>query len=241
MNLQAVIRVELAEFEGMETVFLIMRMQKRPSRSAAGFTLIEILVVIAVVAVLGALLFAAFSRAREKGRTAACQSNLHQIGLAVQQYAQDHDGTYPGFAIPWWRAELMPYLKNEDVLHCPNRSSDLREVVERASVETDYQYNDKVFCALKRGAPGNGHGNQESAPALLYPSINWLFSDWDLTAPIYTLPNECRGEARYATMHSGGANYLFQDGHVKWLIPEDMGKIECEYRKSVKTTAPSTQ
>ncbi|MBC7806052.1 MAG: prepilin-type N-terminal cleavage/methylation domain-containing protein [Akkermansiaceae bacterium] len=59
-----------------------------------GFTLIELLVVIAIIALLAAILFPVFAQAREKGRQAACQSNLRQIGLAIRMYAQDADDTY---------------------------------------------------------------------------------------------------------------------------------------------------
>ena len=59
------------------------------------FTLIEILVVLLIIGILSALLFPVFSRAREGGRAKACTSNLHQLGLAFQQYAQDSRNKYP--------------------------------------------------------------------------------------------------------------------------------------------------
>jgi len=68
----------------------------RSNRSAQkGFTLIELLVVIAIIAILAAILFPVFAQAREKARSAACLSNLKQIGLAALAYAQDYDDTYP--------------------------------------------------------------------------------------------------------------------------------------------------
>lgn len=57
-----------------------------------GFTLTEMLVVIAVIAILMALLFPVYSIAREKARQNACLTNLKQIGTALTAYAQDHDG-----------------------------------------------------------------------------------------------------------------------------------------------------
>lgn len=65
-----------------------------PPRSR-GFTLIEILVVVAVIALLAAILFPVFARARENARRAACQSNMKQLGLGLLQYTQDHDERLP--------------------------------------------------------------------------------------------------------------------------------------------------
>ena len=66
-----------------------MRMNRR------GFTLIEVLVVIAIIAVLAALIFPVFSRAKLEGKKTSCLSNLSQIGVATSLYLNDFDGNYP--------------------------------------------------------------------------------------------------------------------------------------------------
>jgi len=68
---------------------------KRSSDVKSGFTLIELLVVIAIIAILAAILFPVFAQAREKARQASCLSNIKQQGLALLQYLQDYDETYP--------------------------------------------------------------------------------------------------------------------------------------------------
>jgi prepilin-type N-terminal cleavage/methylation domain-containing protein len=58
------------------------------------FTLIELLVVIAIISILASLLIPAVSTALDRARTIYCQSNLHQIGLAMEMYRKDHDDRY---------------------------------------------------------------------------------------------------------------------------------------------------
>jgi general secretion pathway protein G len=63
--------------------------------SLAGFTLLELLTVIAIIGVLAAILFPVVGFARAKARNAQCVGNLRQIGLGVQMYVADHKGWLP--------------------------------------------------------------------------------------------------------------------------------------------------
>jgi len=72
-----------------------MYRSRAASRSRAGFTLIELLTVIAIIALLAAIIFPVFATVRGKARAATCQSNLRQLGMALQMYTQDSDGIVP--------------------------------------------------------------------------------------------------------------------------------------------------
>jgi len=61
----------------------------------AGFTLVELLVVVAVVATLAALIFPTLSSMIDEGRKAACASNLRQIGTGIAAYSADNDNQIP--------------------------------------------------------------------------------------------------------------------------------------------------
>lgn len=71
-----------------------MRLRDR-SRAPAGFTMVELLTVIAILALLAALILPCIAVASQAGRRTACLSNLRQVGLGIQSYAGDFDGRIP--------------------------------------------------------------------------------------------------------------------------------------------------
>ena len=95
-------------------------------KNLSGFTLIELLVVIAIIAILAAILFPVFAQARDKARQASCLSNMKQLGLAMNMYAQDYDGLlmqttseHPVLKIHWSYV-AQPYVKNVGIFVCPS-------------------------------------------------------------------------------------------------------------------------
>ena len=60
-----------------------------------GFTLIELMIVIAIIAILAAILVPNFMRARASGQLTACKANLKNQGTALEMYATDNNGRYP--------------------------------------------------------------------------------------------------------------------------------------------------
>lgn len=75
--------------------------------------------VIVIIAILAAILFPVFGRAREAARKTHCGNNLYQVGLALQLYARDYDGRFPPTD-----HDLRPladgYLNDRSVLRCPS-------------------------------------------------------------------------------------------------------------------------
>lgn len=64
-------------------------------KTHSGFTLIELMIVIAIIAILAAILIPSFIRARQQGQLAACESNERNIGTSLEMYANDNNGQYP--------------------------------------------------------------------------------------------------------------------------------------------------
>jgi len=85
-----------------------------------GFTLVEVLLVIAILGLLAGMLFPAFRRSRAKGRQLGCASNLHQIGVAWACHMADDETSKARPLIgPGWAGELLTYLHSPEIMICP--------------------------------------------------------------------------------------------------------------------------
>ena len=196
-----------------------------------GFTLVELLVVIAVIAVLSAILFPVLAKAREKARQTRCLSNLKQIGLALGMYATDYDEMYPalwtGYTRTVYAHLLMPYMKSTQMWTCPAEPTQSWSGGLNSLGAADrcmgYGYNVSGTTHPHVGAGRGTDGYQGvSETDIQLPAEHIMVGDSRLipasTAAFIIADMLMVYPAAYNPdfRHHGGANLLFADGHTKW-------------------------
>jgi prepilin-type N-terminal cleavage/methylation domain-containing protein/prepilin-type processing-associated H-X9-DG protein len=214
---------------------------KNVTRSS-GFTLMELLVVMAIMAVLAAFLFPVLSKTRESSRRSHCTANVRQLSQAFLLYVQDYDGTTPGgaytrFADPLTGRSidgrrytvlwgLLAYLRTERIFVCPSQ------------LGWDFSTTDPALDTHRprQGSYASNYMMMGLPESMIDPvSEMILFADaYTPWIDCYANCNGCTGgcssfiwdrigrgyyqgdRAKPTAWHHGGVSLAFADGHVKW-------------------------
>ena len=213
----------------------------RPAKTGAGqaqaFTLVELLVTLAIIATLAALLFPVFARAREAARKSACLTNEKQIGSALMLYAQDYDEALPprqdAATLTSWRSALLPYTRSKALFTCPSNPNarlttacNPETANDPAGIGVSYALstNDAngvgsicnnhlgVVTLARVGSPAQVIGVAETTT---------YYSDFNVTVPAgaFTSDNATGWNGHLFAGHNNMTNFLFMDGHVKSMKP----------------------
>ncbi len=171
-----------------------------------GFTLLELLVVVAIIGILASMLLPGLARAMETARRASCANNLHQVGMALQMYADEADGRYPTLQqvritgseslltrLPplmfnGW-AMYPEYLTDAEVLVCPSDSIGMEEYESGRWKSADGPF----------GTREGGSTNPHLIDDLSYTYFPWLIrGEWLIDDATYDLDRMFLGGLMHA-------------------------------------------
>ena len=201
------------------------------------FTLVELLVVVAIIGILAALAFAPAKKMISRAQGVACMSNLKQISAGLVAYAADNDGKLPpaaNLASPsgQWYNVLEPYIGGGNLSwnstarpkwqQCPSQ-----RFPKMSALTVGYGWNYENFGHDDWDGPGQANGGAFSRMAQVpRPARTIIIGDsCDSTDPADDFRHRyiySSASFLWAQRHDGRGNYLFLDGHVESLTPAQL-------------------
>ena len=213
---------------------------KSCSSTRGAFTLIELLITVAILGILAALILPALGRAREAGRRVHCAGNLRQLALAVNMYAQDYTDRLPSFFKIQSQGigggggagqykidvEINPFAMSalngsRDVFKCLSDDSPAQIKVANSTAKMSMSYVYNIFLDLYRFRLSDLPAAQVAVFFDGFPSGNGtLGGGWWLDDPETNRGKNIKTLTDRATesRHTGRLNIAFLDGHVEHLV-----------------------
>lgn len=198
-------------------------------QARSGFTLIEVLVVLGILAVLFAILFPVFTRARASAVNASCVSQLSQLYKAAKMYSDDHDRSMvpartrvvsTGTQGITWCVLLQPYMKSDQILVCP---ADDEPRATASSVCKPHSYG--INYLLSYNSAWGAYPFVVTLSSVSRVSDIILFFDLDTRQDAMGASYQSHRVSRVAARHNERANFAYLDGHVKSLSPQSVDNM----------------